>query len=111
MRKYIIGRKNSKILVDVTLPSSEDTVGRQHFSLSINGDEYYGEDLGSKNGSSIQKNGVWTPFSQGYLKIGDILKLGNYVTSVQNLIKSLPNPPKEGKPSFDAETGEFNSGK
>ena len=111
MRKYIIGRKNSKILVDIPISSSEDTVGRQHFSLNVNGDEYYGEDLGSKNGSFIQKNGVWTPFSQGYLKLGDTLKLGDYVTSVQNLLHSLPNPPQEGKPSFNSETGEFNSGK
>ncbi|MDM8560624.1 FHA domain-containing protein [Candidatus Parabeggiatoa sp. HSG14] len=94
MKKYLVGRSNSK--VDITITDPERTVSGIHLELiEDTGDNYYVVDCNSKNGTYHQQNGQWKRIIKDYVKVDEPLLLGKYQTSVHQLLTILTKQDEE----------------
>lgn len=76
---YVIGR-NGNIRI------SHKTISGQHAKLSIKDDSIYLADLNSTNGTFIIENGERQRFTEGYIKLNQLLSFGNNICSVRELL-------------------------
>lgn len=113
-----IGRENSQFCPDIAIPRHHDTVSRNHCELTITGDtQYYISDNSSKAGTYVLRNKQWIRIKQEFVHPSDRLKLGEYETSLGELLQqftlSSSRPPMSSQNSGDVvpflnpETGEI----
>ncbi len=118
MEVLTVGRDNSKIRLDIPLPSNNDSISRLHIELTIGEDgRYYILDQGSANGTFVFKNGQWAEFKQGYIEAETPLRLGEYQTTARQLLSNRTNKntgpvqehrkASESRPRRNPETGEI----
>ena len=87
MKNIIVGRQNSKGGLDIAIPASEDTVGRRHLEVTEQpGGQFLIKDLGSANGTFIRRGGRWQQVSSACIGRDDEIMLGEYCTSVGDLL-------------------------
>jgi pSer/pThr/pTyr-binding forkhead associated (FHA) protein len=115
LKVFVVGRASGANNVDIELPRSEDTVGRRHAEITLGTcGSCHVVDLDSKNGTFVRdKNGAkWRRVGQASLKLGDSIRLGDYVTTVSDLfqfrradrrIARQPAPDKPVKPPATAQ--------
>jgi hypothetical protein len=118
IRTYLVGRRNSTVPCDITLPESEKSVSRKHLELTVTMDgRYYIVHVHPQNTTKVQAgDGTWVPISQDYVGIDDPLLLGNYRTTARQLLamvgssspQASPRPPSGGgQVEWDPERGTF----
>lgn len=78
-KTYIIGRKGN-----IHMPHR--TTSAQHAQLTIKKDSLYLADLDSTNGTYIIENGQRQRFTEGYIKLDQLLAFGSNVCSVRELL-------------------------
>jgi pilus assembly protein CpaF len=61
---------------------ADPLVSRQHIRLTLLGDQLYGEDLKSANGTQLEGE----PFREGVLPLGSTLRLGRHAIRISNLL-------------------------
>jgi len=84
----VVGRANARSQPDIEVPASEDTVGRRHaeITLGANGDCYL-VDLGSANGTYVDKGGSWKKIQQSAVTPDTPIRLGTYETTIASLLR------------------------
>jgi pSer/pThr/pTyr-binding forkhead associated (FHA) protein len=100
----VVGRANAHSQPDIEVPASEDTVGRRHaeITLGANGDCYL-VDLGSANGTYVDKGGSWKKIQQSAVTPDTPIRLGTYETTIASLLRLRrratppPLPPEAAK--------------
>lgn len=92
IRTYLVGRHNSTIPCDITLPESEKSVSRKHLELTLTADgRCYLVHVHPRNTTKMQsRDGTWVSISQDYVDLDTPLLLGNYRTSARGLLAMLP---------------------
>jgi len=78
-KTYIIGRSGH-------IRMSHKTTSAQHARLTVTSDALYLVDLNSTNGTYIIENGQHQRFTEGYIKLNQLLAFGNNVCSVRELL-------------------------
>lgn len=79
---YRIGRGS-----DVDIRIGDDSVSRLHAELlATKNGVYYLTDCASTNGSYVAQNGEWIPIRQDFISPTDEILLGQYQTTVPQLI-------------------------
>jgi len=78
-KTYVIGRKGHIHMV-------HKTTSAQHAQLTIKKDSLYLADLDSTNGTYIVENGKRQRFTEGYIKLDQLLSFGSNVCSVRELL-------------------------
>jgi hypothetical protein len=92
MNKFLVLRVGRADSADIQLADS--SVSRLHAELVITANgRYYLTDCNSSGGISVQKNGQWSRIKQAYVAKNEVLLLGQYQTSVEELVVQV----KEGR--------------
>ena len=65
---------------------SDASVSRRHAELVVTKNSYFLTDCKSSYGTSINQNGSWIPIRQANIGLEDSIKLGEYVTSLRDLL-------------------------
>jgi hypothetical protein len=121
MRTYLVGRRNSTVACDITLPESEKSVSRKHLELTVTKDgRCYIVHVHPQNTTKVQtRDGCWTPISQDYVELDAPLMLGSCRTTARQLLAmvgaasphpspGIPQPsPGGGQMEWDPERGTF----
>jgi hypothetical protein len=119
IRTYLVGRRNSSVQCDITLPESETSVSRKHLELTVTASgRCYIVHVHPKNTTKVQRrDGAWVPISQDYVELDTPLMLGTCRTSARQLLALLqhprspeasPQPAAGGRPvEWDPERGTF----
>ncbi len=92
MSSFSIGRAPSCDIVVV-----DPTVSRQHARLSAVGPgRFLFVDTGSTAGSCRREGDDWLPMTEAQLAAGDLIRLGEFETTVGDLLERarLPSPPR-----------------
>jgi pSer/pThr/pTyr-binding forkhead associated (FHA) protein len=87
--ELFIGRKNrSKYL------STIDTISRQHLEVHRVGiNQFMLKDMGSRNGSEIEENGVWIPLKKAIrVQVGTRIRLGGHTSEMVAVLPSEVHP-------------------
>jgi hypothetical protein len=92
IRTYLVGRRNSTIACDISLPESEKSVSRKHLELTLTADgRCYLVHVHSRNSTKVlSRDGGWVSISQDYVELDTPLLLGEYRTSARALLALLP---------------------
>jgi len=115
---YLVGRRNSTVACDITLPENEKSVSRKHLELTVTSSgQCYIVHVHPQNTTKVQaRDGSWVPISQDYVELDAPLMLGNYRTSARQLLAMLPGSPAQpaaesgaggGQVEWDPERGTF----
>lgn len=118
MRTYLVGRRNSTVACDISLPETEKSVSRKHLELTVTKDgRCYIVHVHPQNTTKVQaRDGSWVPISQDYVELDAPLMLGNYRTTARQLLAMLPRsggqapagpPHGGGQVEWDPERGTF----
>lgn len=99
----VVGRANPASPYDIEIPASEKSVSRPHLEITIdrNG-RYYVSHLG-QNATFMKVQGQWKPLLQDYVDADAPLKLGDYQTTIRELLANrlqksfVPSPPVQQK--------------
>jgi len=87
MRTFVIGRGK---LTDIPVPSDESSVSRKHAEIMVTTDgRYFVCDLGSKGGTYVWEDNHWVPKSKAFVGPDTRLRLGEYETTVRQLLGSV----------------------
>jgi len=78
-KTYVIGRRGH---IHIT----HKTTSAQHAQLTIKSDSLYLADLNSTNGTYIIENGKRQRFTEGYIKLDQLLSFGSNICSVRELL-------------------------
>lgn len=92
MNKFAVFRIGRADTADIRL--TDTSVSRLHAELLLTADgRYYLTDCQSSGGTSVQKNrdGQWSRIKQAYVASSDLLLLGQYQTSVEELALQIKN--------------------
>ena len=94
IRTYLVGRRNSLVRCDITLPESETSVSRKHLELTVTpSGRCYIVHVHPKNTTQIQgHDGSWVPISQDYVELDTPIMLGRYQTTARQLLSLLQQP-------------------
>jgi predicted component of type VI protein secretion system len=113
MKTYLIGRSQT---ADITITDANLAVSRIHLELTIDAQHRYYIVDRSASGTFSQQHGRWIRIQQGYVTLDERLLLGNYQTSLRQLlalrnyqsILSQPQPDGyDGPVERNPETGEI----
>lgn len=109
MRTYLIGRRNTTQPVDIELPAGETSVSRRHLELSVTDDgRYYVVHLHPRNFTKVNRDGAWQTITQDYVDADEPLALGDYHTTVRQLLSALGGCDKTPQtPTHNIEADEF----
>lgn len=78
---------------DCDIVLSEPTVSRRHAELSqIGVDLFVFTDQGSTSGSFRKEDGSWKRFTSARLHAADLVRLGAYESSIQDLVRLARSP-------------------
>ena len=89
-KTYLVGRSNSTIPCDISVPDAESSVSRKHMELTVTGDgRYYVVHIHPVNKTKILRGGKWVAIAQDFVEEDTPLKLGRYETSVRHLLGIL----------------------
>ena len=95
---YKIGRNS-----DMDIHIGDPTVSRIHAELVVTANgEYYLTDCGSSGGSYVARNGEWIPIRQDFISPTDIILLGRYQTTAQQLITMVAQGDRHNKGDRDS---------
>jgi hypothetical protein len=90
MRTYLVGRRNTTQPVDIELPGDAASVSRRHLELSMTDDgRYYVVHLHPRNFTKVNRGGTWQTITQDYVEADEPLALGDYHTTVRQLLSTL----------------------
>jgi pSer/pThr/pTyr-binding forkhead associated (FHA) protein len=78
-KTYVIGRKGH-------IQMAHKTTSALHAQLTIKDDSLYLTDLDSTNGTYIIEDGERLRFTEGYIKLHQLLSFGSNVCSVRELL-------------------------
>ena len=78
-KTYVIGRKGHIQMV-------HKTTSAQHASLTISDNSLYLIDMNSTNGTYIIEDGKRQRFTEGYIKLDQLLSFGSNICSVRELL-------------------------
>ena len=78
-KTYVIGRKGQ-----ICMPHK--TTSAKHAQLTIKADSLYLADLNSTNGTYIIEDGERMRFTEGYIKLDQLLSFGSNICSVRELL-------------------------
>jgi len=78
-KTYVIGRRGN---IHIT----HKTTSAKHAQLTIKPDSLYLADLDSTNGTYIIENGKRQRFTEGYIKLDQLLSFGSNICSVRELL-------------------------
>ena len=82
---YKIGRNS-----DMDIRLDDITVSRIHAELVVTEKgAFYLTDCGSSGGSYVARNGEWIPIRQDFISSTDVILLGRYQTTAQELMQKL----------------------
>ena len=119
IRTYLVGRRNSSVVCDITLPATETSVSRKHLELTVTASgRCYIVHVHPKNTTQTQAaDGRWVPISQDYVELDAPLLLGCYRTTARQLLALLPQgapplpspepAPGGGRVEWDPERGTY----
>lgn len=109
IRTYLVGRRNSTIACDITLPENEKSVSRKHLEITLTADgRCYIVHVHPRNTTKVQaRDGTWVPISQDYVELDTPLLLGNYRTTARDLLALLQ---RSDSPRFDTPPAAAGSG-
>lgn len=83
-KTYVIGRtQSSDIIIE------DDTVSSRHLSMTIERTNIEVSDLGSSNGSFIDRSGQFFPLDKEFVIPQDVLLLGEFKITVQELLNAV----------------------
>ena len=107
LKVFVVGRSSHASDVDIQLPPSEDTVGRRHLEITLgNSGACHIVDLGSRNGTFIRAGRGWKRVSQAAVGFEDAVRIGDYVSTVGQLLalrREKPRPaPRQTAPEKPA---------
>ncbi|MDE0597404.1 MAG: FHA domain-containing protein [Roseibacillus sp.] len=104
IRTYLVGRRNSTVSCDISLPESEKSVSRKHLELTVTaGGRCYIVHLHPKNTTQVQApDGSWKPISQDYVDMDTPLLLGTFRTTARSLVSQLSAPAPPSPPPSDS---------
>jgi hypothetical protein len=104
---YLVGRRNSTVACDITLPEHEKSVSRKHLELTVTSSgQCYIVHVHPQNTTKVQaRDGSWVPISQDYVELDAPLMLGNYRTSARLLLSLLPRSAAEQRPADPSSGG------
>lgn len=90
---YSVGRKNSHVPCDIAIPAGEDSVSRPHLEITVtDGGRFYVVDVGSANGTFVLRGGRWSSLTQDYVRADERIRLGDFETTVADLMARISNP-------------------
>jgi hypothetical protein len=108
MRTYLVGRRNSSQPVDIELPGDATSVSRRHLELSVTDDgRYYVVHLHPRNFTKVNRGGAWQTITQDYVEADEPLVLGDFHTSVRQLLSSLGGGKTPQTPEHNIGVNEF----
>ncbi len=118
IRTYLVGRRNSTVSCDISVPEHERSVSRKHLELTLTASgECYLVHVHPQNTTEAQdRNGAWHQISQEYVELDTPLRMGDYQTTARNLLAMLPRveapalpepSPGGGEIEWDPDTGTF----
>ncbi|PIW26890.1 MAG: hypothetical protein COW30_12990 [Rhodospirillales bacterium CG15_BIG_FIL_POST_REV_8_21_14_020_66_15] len=91
MKYFLIGRNPGDR--HITIDDPTETVSRVHGELSVARDgRLYYADRDSTNGSYRDRDGAWIALKRDYVSPRERLKLGDYVTTADDLLRLAPAP-------------------
>ena len=70
-----------------TIRLNDQSVSRLHAELTVSGKYIYLRDMESTNGVFLFKNNRLIPFKEGYVQINQIIKIGNNIYSISQLLE------------------------
>ena len=79
---------------DITLPklAQSATLSRVHASFCrLDATHFCLRDLASLNGTFVQSNGTWQQIDEQTICIGDVIKLGDYIMAMAELVALSPS--------------------
>lgn len=89
-KTYLVGRSNSTIPCDISVPATEESVSRKHMELTVTGDgKYYVVHIHPVNKTKVLRGGQWVSITQDFVEEDTPLKLGRYETSARRLLGML----------------------
>ncbi len=89
-RELVIGRLST---ADIVL--EDDNISRRHVSITVMHDQINLHDLGSRNGTFVNRQRV----TQATLRPGDLVSLGNCVLRLVKVAQTLTSPPTKLTPT------------
>jgi len=93
MSSYAIGRGTGNQIV-IRDGHGYDTVSTNHAELVLDHEgRYYLIDKGSSNGTYVRRGGKWQRVRQEYVDGADRILLGDFETSVADLMRRIPSSP------------------
>lgn len=97
MRTYNIGRSK-----DCDVIFQDDSVSRKHAEVVItHAGKIFVTDCGSSQGTFLAKNGEWEKLTQKFVSESDVLLLGRFQVTVNQLVNDI----KQGNLSTDKNVG------
>ncbi len=93
MSTYAIGRGTGNHIV-IRDGRGYDTVSTNHAELVLDHEgRYFLIDKGSRNGTYVRRAGKWQRVRQEYVDGADRILLGDFETSVSDLMRRIPSSP------------------
>lgn len=95
IRTYLVGRRNSTVPCDISLPESETSVSRKHLELTVTASgRCYIVHVHPQNTTQVlSRDGNWMVISQDYVDLDTPLMLGSHRTTARTLLSLLQQQP------------------
>ncbi len=84
MKTYLVGRDPKT--VQILIPETEGSVSKEHLELTENPQGHFYLVNRGRNGTHCQRNGQWIKLDKGYVTADEPLRLGQYHTTVRQLL-------------------------